>query len=195
LLLVIGAVVLWEEYLEYRLFPKRFGVVEQGSIYRSGELHPALVERVLRDHHIKVIVAMLNERSDHAGDAAERDAAEKLGIDIYRYPLAGDGSGKIEHYADAVERMVLATEQHQPVLVHCAAGAQRTGGVVAFYRLLVQHHDPADVIAEMEQYDWDDHDNPVLVDYLNDHMAEMAQLLVDRGVIDQAPDPLPRLTP
>jgi hypothetical protein len=35
----------------------------------------------------------------------------------------------------------------------------------------------------------------VLVDYLNEHMGEMAQLLVDRGVIDKVPDPLPRLEP
>ena len=51
LLLTIGVIVavigggiwVWEEVLEDRLIPKRFGVVVPGSIYRSGQLSPTLI--------------------------------------------------------------------------------------------------------------------------------------------------------
>jgi protein tyrosine phosphatase len=80
------------------------------------------------------------------------------------------------------------------VLVHCAAGAYRTGGVVAAYRMLVQGGSPADAWAEMKRYDWDDSE-PQLPDYLNSNMAELAAQLVQLGVIDEVPDPLPVLQP
>ncbi len=37
-----GSIWLWEDVLEDRLIPKRWGVVEAGVIYRSGQLSPAL---------------------------------------------------------------------------------------------------------------------------------------------------------
>ena len=54
----------WKEHLEDRIIPKRWGVVEAGSIYRSGQLHPALIERVLVDHDIGVIVDLKSRARD-----------------------------------------------------------------------------------------------------------------------------------
>ena len=44
---VAAAIWTWEEVLEDRLIPKRFGVVVPGSIYRSGQLSPTLVQKTL----------------------------------------------------------------------------------------------------------------------------------------------------
>ena len=35
-----GSIWVWEDVLEDRLIPKRWGVVEAGAIYRSGQLSP-----------------------------------------------------------------------------------------------------------------------------------------------------------
>ena len=78
------------------------------------------------------------------------------------------------------------------VLVHCYAGSQRTGGVVALYRLLVLHWTPADVLREMQQYKYDPVESPILLQYLNAHMREIATDLVADGTIPALPDPLPR---
>lgn len=186
-----GGVWLWEEVLEDRLIPKRWGVVEAGEIYRSGQLHPALVETTLRNHEIKVIVDLNQHEVDNEAQRAEERAAQSLGIERILFPLSGDGTGDIEQYAQAIRRMHDAQQDDQPVLVHCAAGAYRTGGVVAMYRVLVEGWTPERARTEMISYRWDE-DDLTLPRYLNENMATLASRLVELGVLDRVPDPLPR---
>ena len=79
------------------------------------------------------------------------------------------------------------------MLVHCHTGSQRTGGAVAYYRMLVEGRPAPEAYAEMVRFGHDPRDNPDLVPYLNAHMRELADILVARKVIDHAPDPLPVL--
>jgi protein tyrosine phosphatase (PTP) superfamily phosphohydrolase (DUF442 family) len=187
-----GAIWLWEEVLEDRIIPKRWGVVEQGAVYRSGQLSSALVERTLRDNGIEVVVSLRPDEPDNKDHEAEQRAVEKLGIEWLVFPLRGDGTGDVANYAAAVAAMVEAKREGKPVVVHCAAGAYRAGGVVAAYRLLVEGADPDDVYAEMLDYDYDpDDENPPA--YLNEHLGEIAARLVEMGAIEKAPDPIPVL--
>ncbi len=190
---VIGSAIwVWEEVLEDRLIPKRWGTVVPGEIYRSGQLSPTLVRKMLETHGIELVVHLGVHVPDDPAHVAEQEAVEALGIERRLFPLRGDGTGDIGNYARAIDAMVVATREGRPVLVHCAAGAYRTGGVIASYRMLVQGMAPADAWQEMKQYDWDD-DNPILPDYLNSHMAELADELVRLGVLTERPEPLPVL--
>ncbi|MDI9431552.1 MAG: tyrosine-protein phosphatase [Planctomycetota bacterium] len=193
-LLIGGGIWLWEEVIEDRVIPKRWGVVEPGSIYRSGRLSSALVKRMLTEHQMQVIVALEGEKAADPDQRAEIQAAEELGIELKRFPLRGNGTGDVERYADAVAAVVEAQRAQKPVLVHCSAGTQRTGGIIAFYRLLVQQRSPSVVLEEMTQYDYDPDDNPALLAYINENMGRMAVLLQARGIIGQVPDPLPVLS-
>ena len=51
---------------------------------------------------------------------------------------------------------------------------------------------PDEAWAEMEQYSWNS-DIPILPDYLNSHMAQLTEKLVQLGVIERVPEPLPVL--
>jgi hypothetical protein len=44
-------------------------------------------------------------------------------------------------------------------------------------------------------FDWDPKNDTALLIYLNNHMAELAMLLKQKGVIDEIPEPLPVLGP
>jgi protein tyrosine/serine phosphatase len=188
-----GGVLFWEEYLEDRLIPKRWGVVEQGKIYRSGQLHASLIEETLRENEIDVIISF---RGSNDADARQEAAvARALGIERITLPLDGDGTGNLSHYATAIERLVRADNEGEATLVHCAAGTQRTGGVIAAYRVLVQGRPPSVVYEEMQQYDWDPVDDVALVRYLNKNMGKLALMLVERNVLERVPDPLPVLGP
>ncbi|MCH8215556.1 MAG: tyrosine-protein phosphatase [Planctomycetes bacterium] len=193
-LLLLGvAVWSWEEVLEDRLIPKNWGCVEPGLIYRSGQLSAALVERTLKKHNIEVVVTLNGEKPQDADCLEEREACRTLGIDLKRFPLGGDGTGDIHHYANAIAAIVAAVKAQRPVLVHCAAGAQRTGGVLACYRLLVKG-DPNDrVLQELSHYGWRPEKNPKLLPFVNGHMAELAALLKEKRVLAEVPDPLPVL--
>lgn len=190
---IAGGIWLWEEVLEDRVIPKRWGSVVEGEIYRSGQLSAALVERTLKKHRIAVIVTLCWESPDNQDEAAEIRAADKLGIEYLRFPLSGNGTGDINHYARAVAAVVEAQRAGQPVLVHCAAGAQRTGGVTAYYRLLIEKAPREDVLRELRHYGWRPERNAALVPFINENMGQLAVMLRDMGVIDEIPDPLPHL--
>lgn len=194
-LLALGGAGLaaWKYWLEDRFIPKRWGVVEEGLVYRSGQLSSALVRDQLERHGIRCIVDLTSDTPGDADEEAEVEAARALGIDRITLGLGGDGTGDIHGYAEAVTRMHRAIQEGEPTLVHCAAGAQRTGGAVAFYRLLVQGRSPQATADEMARYGWDPDDDTKLKNYINEHVGDLAALLVDRGVIERVPDPLPHL--
>ena len=91
----------------------------------------------------------------------------------------------------AVKKIKDVSDQGQQVLVHCAAGAYRTGVAVTFYRLLVEGGDPATIKDELRAYGWREKSDDKLLDYLDENMAEMANRLQSVGVIEVVPDPIP----
>ncbi|HUT30108.1 MAG TPA: dual specificity protein phosphatase family protein [Sedimentisphaerales bacterium] len=188
-----GGIAIWKGLLEDRIIPKKWGVIEEGKIYRSGQLSATLVKRVLRKHNIGVIVDLGAESQNNKDQAAEIKAAAELGIRIERFPLSGNGTGDIERYAQAIAALVEARRVGKPVLVHCAAGAQRTGGVTACYRLLVERRDAEFAYRELRRYGWRPKKNAALLRYVNENMAQLASLLKEMGVIEEIPDPLPQL--
>jgi protein tyrosine phosphatase (PTP) superfamily phosphohydrolase (DUF442 family) len=190
---VAAGIYLWTNVFQYYLFPKRFGVVEQGLIYRSGQLSAPLVKKVLAKYNIKTIVILTGEKPDQADQQAEKQAADEINIKILRFPLNGNGTGDVNEYTRAIVAIANAQKYKQPILVHCASGAQRTGGVIAMYRLLVQKQDPDWVEDELEYYGCAIDDKPTLYAFLNNNMAELAMQLKESGVIDEIPSPLPQI--
>lgn len=190
-----GAAVLWDTQLKERFFPRDWGVVEEGAIYRSGQISRHIIDQTLRDHHIALIVFLSADNPNRPDVQTERQAAARLGIPRINCPLAGDGTGSIEQYANAIAAVAHAVSAGKPVLVHCATGAQRTGALVAFWRVLVRHQSPQDAYRELLQYHHDPNDNQRLLPYLNGNMATLAQMLVDRHIIQSVPDPIPVICP
>ena len=193
LVVIAGALTSWELVLQDRWATKRWGVVEQGRIYRSGRLPLDRARATLAKHQIRVLIDLTEPKPGNRFQPQERAAAMALGIEYHNFPLLGDGTGDIAQYANAIAVMHQARRDGKPVLVHCAAGAQRTGGVVAAYRVLVEKKSPDKARAELKRYGWKPGKDQVLLNYLNRNMAELAKLLLALQVIDAMPEPLPVL--
>ena len=179
--------------LRDRFIPKRWGVVEEGKVFRSGQLSRHLVKRMLEENRIERVVDLTFDNSYDHNHVAELAAIAELRIERMLCPLDSDGTGDAHIYAQAIAAVAQAERLGKPVLVHCAAGTQRTGGVVALYRLLVQGKSPEFALAEMKKYRYDPHASPLLLAYVNAHMDEIAEELVRDGTIERVPQPLPRL--
>jgi protein tyrosine/serine phosphatase len=172
-----------------------WGVVEPGEIYRSGQLSRHVIRQVLAKNKIATIVALGADKDGGPDIAAEQKAARDLGIDRHDYGLNGDGIGDPEVYVKAIDVIVRSTQQGKPVLVHCHSGGQRTGGVIAVYRMLIERKTPQEAYAEMRRYGFDIRTNPGLIPFLNANMAHWVTELRQRKVIDAAPAVLPKIVP
>ena len=192
--IVIGlAIWAWFGIIRYQVIPKKFGVVIPGHIYRSGQISAPLIKKILTKYNIHVIIDLTSADPNNYDKQAEKKIAAELNIKVLRFPMSGNGTGDVNYCASAVAAIANAEKQKLPVLVHCAAGVMRTGGVIATYRILVQKIDPNIVEDEMEKYGCPIDEKPVLRSYLNDNMAELAILLKQAGVIDQIPAPIPQI--
>ena len=193
--LLAGGLAWWKTGGEDRFVPKRFGVVVPGRIYRSGQISKWLIEDVLVHHEIQAIIDFNGFDWNDEHQQAELAVAWKHKIAVTRFAQSGDGTGDIYYYAQAIKIMHDFDRAGRPILVHCAAGSQRTGAAVAFYRLLVQKWPPKDALLEMQRYDCIPQENARLIDYLNGNMEKLAGMLVTMDVIKRVPAALPHLDP
>lgn len=189
---IIGlSVLIWEEFLEDRLVAKRWGVVEPGKIYRSGQISSHLIEPMLLENKIEKVIALNGSDLKKPYLKTEVETAQKLKIDHQVLHLIGDGTGNVEDYAEAVAEIMRCEKAGKPVLVHCAAGAQRTGGVVAAYRMLVQKKTPDEAYQELLLYNWKPHKDQALLDYLNQNLATLSKLLEQKIEWYEPPTTIP----
>jgi tyrosine-protein phosphatase SIW14 len=136
-------------YASHRLTAWRhFRVVEEGRLYRSGQLTPAVLERVIHDHGIKTIVCLRSVARE--GDTTLENAEELWCADRdVRYvrlnPTAWDSAAGRAN----LDAFLRAVEDDSPILVHCFAGLHRTGVYCAVYRMERQAWTNAEAIAEM----------------------------------------------
>lgn len=140
------------------VWPKNFGEVEPGRVYRSGELTPAALRNVVKDHGIRTIIDFGAHDKDPDGEVREQRVAEALGVRRVVLPLIGDGRGDPNQYVEALR--IMNDPESQPVLVHCAAGAQRTGCAIALYRGVVSGWDDERALTEAEEFRHDPRKNP-----------------------------------
>ncbi|QDT16954.1 dual specificity protein phosphatase family protein [Alienimonas californiensis] len=190
----LAAVLAWDA-VKYEFIAKRFGVVETDGLFRSGQISEAMFVPTLEEHGIDTVICLMGNDKDEPGHPEEVAAVEAMeDVKFERFPLRGDGTGDFETYFNALVALTSARRADRKVLVHCAAGSQRTGSIVAAYQLLVLREDPADVYAELGRYGWEP-DDAAMLDYLNQHLPECARRLYERGLISEIPDPMPVLGP
>ncbi len=166
------------------------------ELFLSGSASSWLIEQVIDRYGLGTIIDLNGLEPQFAADQnREMAVARRKGLEHDRFPLSGDGTGRIERYAEAIAAIVRSERNKRPVLVHCASGSQRTGACIAFYRLLVKGQPSPEVYRELQQYGWSPTRDRILLEYINGHMRELANLLVQRRVLAEAPQTLPVLHP
>lgn len=146
----LALTAIWWQTLGWR--PKRFAAVVPGQVYRCGSVSPAQLERLQQEYGIRSVLSLLNPAADES--RLERAAARRLGIRWINVPLPGDGSSTAADRGRI--RAVLLDPSLRPILVHCAAGVNRTGLAIGMYRLHVQGWTLGQVLREMRRFGFED---------------------------------------
>lgn len=151
-LVALLAGVIWYASDGHELFwPKRWGVVQDGAIYRSGEPTPRAARRVVRELGIRTIIDLGAHTPGSEEERTAQAVADELGVTRYRFGLIGDATGDPNDYVLALR--IMNDPAHQPVWVHCAAGSERTGCLIALHRAINDGWTPERAYAETHEYD------------------------------------------
>jgi tyrosine-protein phosphatase SIW14 len=121
---------------------KKFDVVADGTLYRSGLLSPDQLAEAIDRYRIRTVFSFT------FGDRREQEkVCTAKGIKRYFAYLPGDGVGPDDPYLRFIE--IASDPANHPILVHCSAGVQRTGGAVALYRTVMGNRGRPDQVDQL----------------------------------------------
>jgi protein tyrosine/serine phosphatase len=148
----------WLAYQAMR--PGHHGVsaVQEGVLYRSGQLSPEALAAEIHRRGIKTVVNL----TDH--EEAEEHVCRQNRAAYLHMPVGdcwhlcgcaapGSQGPPLARPFDLTPLWKLLDDPHaRPVLVHCTGGVHRTGVCVALYRIERQGWDPQQAIDEMDHF-------------------------------------------
>ena len=123
-----------------------FHVVTDGVVYRSAQLNPHELEKVVTRFKIKSI---LNLRGPSAGSDwydAEMRITRQLGVVHYDLNLSANRYVPVEELKKVV---VLIDAAPKPILIHCNGGADRTGLICAVWKFTAEHVSPDSAVHQL----------------------------------------------
>ncbi|WP_213741181.1 dual specificity protein phosphatase family protein [Bradyrhizobium sp. dw_411] len=140
---IIALTGTWAGYLR---LSGNFHAVEEGAIYRSGQLSGSQFSNRIRENGIRTII---NLRGNNAGSLwydDEMKASAAAGVEHVDFPI----SASRELTNDQVSQLLgLLRTSARPILIHCEAGADRTGLASALYKLVVEKRPPSEAAAQL----------------------------------------------
>ena len=120
ILIIIFAVL----FTTRMLTKNNFHEVIPGEIYRSAQLSAGKLENVVEEHGIQTVISLRRPREKESWYINEKEAAAGLGIGHHDIAMDLTFSPRIDHL---LELRDLLENSPKPLLVHCRAGADRTG--------------------------------------------------------------------
>lgn len=149
LLLMTGAQVAWGQPAERLDGVPNFGRVT-GNLYRGGQ--PSLDGfNTLRAMGVGMVV---NFREESGETAAEKREVESLGIKYVGIPWSATRRLPTPQVLEFLG--LVRANPNIRIFVHCRRGADRTGLMIAAYRISVEHESATQAVTEMHEfhYDW-----------------------------------------
>ena len=129
-------------------------VVQEGVLFRSGQLSQSALESLIHDYGIKTVITLrdANRPNEPPPDFAEEAYCRKQELNYFRISprswWAPDGSIPAEVGVGKF-LAIMDDPANYPVLIHCFAGIHRTGAFCAVYRMEYQDWTNAQALAEM----------------------------------------------
>jgi tyrosine-protein phosphatase SIW14 len=144
---------------------RNFRIVEEGVLYRSGQMTQSGLTRMLDEYRIKTVISL--RYADDPTKELPPDHQEELfcrnrGVNYHRIRTqlweSNDGSAAPAWQNVNQFLKLMDDRSNYPVLVHCYAGMHRTGAHCAIYRMEYQGWSNHDAIEEMRRLGYENID-------------------------------------
>lgn len=129
-----------------------FHTVTAGEAYRSAQLNGTELENHIRVSGIKSILNLRGENPKEQWYSDEINISSKYKIAHYDIALS---SGREPTKEEVQKIMEIFRTAPRPILIHCMAGADRSGLVSAMWKVAVDKEDPSE--AEKQLSIWFGH--------------------------------------
>lgn len=179
----------YRDHVRDEVFPKNFGVVDEGRLYRSGGLTPGALRRVHDRFGVRTIVDLGAWEPGSDDDRRAQRTADALGLTRFRFDLVGDGTGDPNQYLEALR--VMTDAARQPVLVHCGAGSERTGIAVILYRSFTAGTPIEQGFEEAQRFKHRPSRNPKFREVLDRYAGRILAALRDGTRVEVSQPPVP----
>jgi protein tyrosine/serine phosphatase len=138
-----------------------FGVVRPGELYRGGQPrmsrkdhNPDGFELLDEKYNVRTIVDLTNEPIDRwlmgrKADCAEMTRVQRKHLRYVQIPSV-EWYPSREHLIKFLR--IFQNPENRPVFVHCSAGENRSGALVAGFRVIEDSWQPADAKKEMRNF-------------------------------------------
>ena len=127
-LIVIGG------YIVYILETSNFHTITPAEAYRSAQLSDKKLEYYIKQNHIKSILNLRGGSSDMQWYRDEISMSAKYKVTHYDVTL----SSSREPSTDDIKKIIeIFKSAPRPILIHCKAGADRSGLVAAMWKVFV----------------------------------------------------------
>ena len=148
--------------------PPNFACVDPGVLYRSGQPGASDLRLLVRQHGIRTSVNLRSPRrlEDDAHAREEMEFARKHKINLIYLPY---WQPDVTEQAQEFLR-IMAEPSNFPLLVHCAAGEERSGVMVAVYRMAVNGWSAAQALREMEAYGFEPEKEPAMAQFVETYV-------------------------
>ena len=158
-IVAVAAGAMWQRHHKLN-----FSVVEPGILYRSGQPDGAQLRDLVAKHRIRTVINLREMEKNRKEGKALREAAyaRQSGLILLYYPVSDTPS--LQQVQDFLA--LVKDPANRPVLIHCAAGKERTGMMVGIYRIVVNDWSPEETRAEMLSYGYLPSKNPRYWDYV-----------------------------
>lgn len=107
-----------------------FRTVTAGQAYRSGQLWPDHLQRVIREHKIRSVISLKGGDLSKSWYRQENEICEKNGAKLYRVQLT---ASQLPRPAQLSQLLELFDTVEYPLLFHCTGGADRSGLAATLY--------------------------------------------------------------
>jgi len=126
--------------------PPNFDILREGRAYRSAQPLGDELASAIEMFGIRTVVNLRGSNPGQSWYDAEVAACDAMGVMLADHAMSAQSLPSPE-LLEAITNTLL-TARH-PILIHCQAGADRTGAVSAIYRMLVLGHDKAAALSEL----------------------------------------------